>query len=106
MRVAAGAACSAEQPASTVTSAAPFDRAAAARALGINVSSCKRADGPTGAGHVKVTFQPSGSVSAVDVEAPYAGTATGACVAQRYRAASVPAFAGGPLSVGKTFAIE
>jgi len=55
---------------------------------------------------VKVTFQPGGSVSAVDVEAPYAGTATGACVAQRYRGASVPAFAGGSLSVGKSFVIE
>ena len=97
MRVAAGAACGAEPP---------FDRLAASRALGVNVSSCKRGDGPTGAGHVKVTFQPSGSVSAVDVDAPYAGTATGACVAQRYRGASVPAFAGGPLSVGKSFAIE
>jgi predicted Zn finger-like uncharacterized protein len=106
MRISAGAACSAEPPASTVTSAAAFDRPAAARALGINVASCKRADGPTGAGHVKVTFQPSGSVSAVDVDAPYAGTATGACVAQRYRRAAVPPFAGGPLSVGKSFAIE
>jgi hypothetical protein len=54
----------------------------------------------------EVTFPPSGSVSRVDVEAPYAGTATGACIAQPYRGASVPAFAGGPLSVGKTFAIE
>jgi len=89
-----------------VTSASPFDRPAAARALGISVASCKRADGPTGAGHVKVTFQPTGSVSAVDVGAPYAGTATGTCIAQRYRAASVPAFSGGPLSVGKSFMIE
>jgi hypothetical protein len=87
-------------------SAPPFDRPAAARALGISVASCKRGDGPTGTGHVKVTFLPSGAASAVDVEAPYAGTATGACVAQRYRGATVPPFAGGPLSVGKTFAIE
>lgn len=106
MRLSAGAACSAEPSGSKVTSAQPFDRPTAARALGINVASCKRGDGPTGPGHVKVTFQPSGSVSAVDVEAPYAGTATGACVAQRYRGVSVPAFAGGPLTVGKGFAIE
>ena len=103
MRISAGAACGGESPR---TSPQAFDRPAAARALGISVSSCKRTDGPTGAGHVKVTFQPSGSVSAVEVEAPYAGTATGACIAQRYRGATVPAFTGGPLAVGKTFAIE
>jgi hypothetical protein len=105
MRLSAGAACGAEPPGSAVTPP-PFDRLAASRALGINVTSCKRGEGPTGPGHVKVTFQPGGSVSAVDVDAPYAGTATGACVAQRYRGASVPPFAGGPLSVGKTFVIQ
>ncbi len=107
MRLSVGAACGGEQ--STTSSSAtapPFDRPAAARALGVNVASCKRADGPTGSGHVKVTFQPSGSVSAVDVEAPYSGTAVGACVAQRYRGVSVPAFSGGSLSVGKSFSIE
>lgn len=100
MRLSAGAACSADPP------ARPFDRPAAARALGVEVASCKRGGSPTGAGHVKVTFQPGGSVSAVEVDAPYAGTAAGACVAQRYRAASVPSFTGGPLTVGKTFVIE
>lgn len=106
MRLAAGAACGAEPARPTGTSAPPFDRPAAARALAVNVASCKRGDGPTGAGHVRVTFQPSGTAMAVDLDAPYAGTATGTCVAQRYRGASVPAFAGGPISVGKTFAIE
>ena len=70
------------------------------------MASCKRADGPTGAGHLKVTFQPSGSVSAVEMEPPYAGTPTGACIAQRFRGATVPAFSGSSLSVGKGFAIE
>jgi hypothetical protein len=106
MRLSAGAACGAEPPGSKSTSAPPFDRAVAARELGITMATCKRGDGPTGAGHVKVTFQPSGSVSAVDVDAPYAGTATGACIALRYRGVSVPPFAGGPLAVGKTFVIE
>jgi hypothetical protein len=96
IRLAAGAPCAAP----------PFDRPSAARALRVDLAGCKRADGPTGAGHLKVTFQPSGSVSAVDVEAPYAGTAEGACIAQRLRGASVPAFAGGPLTVGKSFTIE
>ncbi len=106
MRLSAGATCGAEPPVSREASSPPFDRPAAARALAINVTSCKRGDGPVGTGHLKVTFQPSGSVSAVDVDAPYAATATGACVAQRYRGVSVPPFAGGPLSVGKSFAIE
>jgi hypothetical protein len=106
IRVAAGASCAAEATGPTVTSAPPFDRVAAARALGINVASCKRGDAPAGAGHVKVTFQPSGNASAVEVDAPYAGTATGSCIAQRFRGASVPAFAGAPLSVGKSFLID
>ncbi len=107
MRLSVGAACGGEQSTtSSSTTAPPFDRPAAARALGVNVASCKRADGPTGSGHVKVTFQPSGYVSAVDVEGPYSGTAVGACVAQRYRSATVPAFSGGSLSVGKSFSIE
>jgi predicted Zn finger-like uncharacterized protein len=88
------------------TETAPFDRAAAARALGVNMTSCKRAEGPTGSGHVKVTFQPSGSVSAVEVDPPFAGTATGACIARRYREVAIPAFSGSALSVGKTFAVE
>jgi hypothetical protein len=106
MRVAAGATCSAEPTGPTVTSAPPFDRVAAARALGVSVASCRRGDAPSGAGHVKVTFQPSGNASAVEVDAPYAGTATGSCIAQRFRGASVPPFAGAPLSVGKSFVIE
>ncbi|AKU93621.1 hypothetical protein AKJ09_00285 [Labilithrix luteola] len=105
MRLAAGASCGAGTPASA-TSAPVFDRLAATRALGIDVTSCKRGDGPTGPGHVKVTFQPTGTVSAVDVDAPYGGTGTGACIVHRYRRASLPAFAGGPLTVGKNFIIE
>lgn len=106
MRLSVGGTCSAASTTSPVGAAPPFDRAAAGRALGISVASCKRADGPTGPGHLKVTFQPSGSVSAVDMEPPYAGTPTGACIAQRFRAATVPAFSGSSLSVGKGFAIE
>ncbi len=108
MRLSVGAACGADRTtsSSTITSAPPFDRPSAARALGVSVATCKRAGGPTGAGHVRVTFQPSGAVSAVDVEPPFAGTPTGACIAQRYRSASVPAFSGGALTVGKGFAIE
>ena len=107
MRLSVGAACGDARSTSGAPTTAPsFDRAAAARALGVDVSSCSRPGGPTGPGHATVTFQPSGIPSAVSVDPPYAGTAAGACVAQRYRSASVPAFAGGALTVGKTFTIQ
>jgi hypothetical protein len=87
---------------------APFDRGAAAAALGaVNVSSCKKSDGPTGSGHVSVTFSPDGSVStAVVDQPPFAGTAVGGCVAGKYRGARVPAFSGGNVKVGKSFMIN
>jgi predicted Zn finger-like uncharacterized protein len=89
-------------------SSQPFDRGAAAGALGgVNVQSCKKPDGPTGSGHVKVTFSPDGSVSSAVVDAaPYQGTGVGGCIAGKYRAARVPAFSGGPVSVGKSFTIN
>ncbi|MEZ4262064.1 MAG: zinc-ribbon domain-containing protein [Polyangiaceae bacterium] len=87
---------------------APFDRGAAAAALGgVNVSSCKKADGPTGSGHVTVTFAPNGSVASAAVDGgPFPGTAVGGCIAGRYRGARVPAFSGGPVRVGKSFTIN
>ena len=89
-------------------SSAPFDRGAAAAALGsINVGGCKKADGPTGSGHIKVTFAPSGTVtSAVVDQPPFAGTAVGGCVAGKFRSAHIPAFGGAPVAVGKSFIIE
>lgn len=89
-------------------STAPFDRGAAAAALGsVNVQACKKGDGPTGAGHVTVTFGPDGSVQTAVVDSgPYPGTAVGGCVAGKYRGARVPAFGGAPVRVGKSFTIN
>lgn len=89
-------------------SKAPFDRGAASGALsGVNVQSCKKAGGPTGSGHVKITFAPSGSVSSAVVDrGPYPGTPVGGCVAGKFRSAHIPAFSGGPVSVGKSFTIN
>jgi predicted Zn finger-like uncharacterized protein len=89
-------------------STAPFDRGAAAGALGaVNVASCKRPDGPTGPGHVSVTFAPDGSVATAQVDQPpFAGTAVGGCVAGKFRGARVPAFSGGSVKVGKSFVIN
>ena len=75
---------------------APFDRGAAAAALGsINVAGCKKSDGPTGSGHIRVTFSPSGNViSAVVDQPPFSGTAVGGCVAGKFRSAHIPPFGG------------
>jgi predicted Zn finger-like uncharacterized protein len=106
VRSSVGAPCGNEPPSTSPShSPPPFDRPSAFRALAVDVAGCKRADGPTGAGHVRVTFQSNGSVSAIDVAPPFSGTTIGACVAQRYRAATVPAFSGGALTVGKSFTI-
>jgi hypothetical protein len=89
-------------------STAPFDRGAAQGALGgVNVQSCKKPDGPTGSGHVKITFAPNGSVSSAVVDGgPFPGTPVGGCIAGKFRGAHVPAFGGGPVSVGKSFTIN
>jgi len=81
---------------------------AKARLAGIagGVQSCKKGD-LSGSGRVVVTFAPSGGVaSAVVSGAPFEGTAAGACVASRFRGAHVPAFAGSPFSVSKSFTIN
>jgi predicted Zn finger-like uncharacterized protein len=95
IRRSVGAACAQESR--------PFDRGAAHRALaGVNLSSCNA----TGAGHVKVTFEPDGSASAADVDdGAFVGTPTAACIARSYRATKVPAFSGPALTVGKTFSM-
>jgi predicted Zn finger-like uncharacterized protein len=89
-------------------SSAPFNRGAASAALsGVNVQACKKPGGPTGSGRVKVTFAPSGSVSAAVIEGPpFAGTPVGGCIAGKFRGANIPAFSGGPVSANKTFTIN
>jgi hypothetical protein len=95
-------------PTHSAATVAPFDRGAAATAVSaVNVSSCKQPSGPTGSGHVKVTFEPSGSVSKVDVDQPpFAGTAVGTCIEGKFRTAHVPPFAGGSVTIGKAFSVN
>ena len=89
-------------------STAPFDRGAAAAALGaVNVASCKKSDGPTGSGHVSITFGSNGQVQTAVVDSPpFEGTSVGGCVAGKFRAAHVPGFSGGAQRVGKSFTIN
>lgn len=90
--------------------AAEFNRGAASSALASAAGaakSCKKPDGPTGSGRVKVTFAPSGNVTSAQVEGPpFAGTAVGGCIASAFRGARVPPFSGPPVSVGKSFTIN
>ena len=108
MAAAVGAAPAAPAGGGGGTSTASFDTGAAAGSLGkVDVQGCKKSDGPTGPGHVTVTFQPDGSVqSAVVDQGPYPGTPVGGCVAGRFKGAHVPAFAGAPVRVGKSFIIN
>jgi hypothetical protein len=56
---------------------------------------------------VKITFAPNGSVSSAVVDGgPFPGTPVGGCIAGKFRGAHVPAFGGGPVSVGKSFTIN
>ena len=89
-------------------STAPFDRGAAAAALGaINVQSCKKDGGPTGAGRVEVKFNPDGSAASANIiEGPFPGTPVGGCIAGKFRGARVPAFGGAPVNVKKSFTIN
>jgi hypothetical protein len=89
---------------------AEFNRGAATSALGAAAGAakgCKKPDGPTGSGRVKVTFAPSGNVTSAVVDGPpFAGTPVGGCVASAFRSARVPPFSGAPVTVSKSFNIN
>src|SRR4051794_30428991 len=59
-----------------------FDRDAAAKALNaVSVLRCKKPRGPTGGGHVIVTFSPEGRAEDVVVDQPpFVGTSVGRCI--------------------------
>jgi len=95
-------------PAAEPASGAPFDRGAASGAIGsVNVQSCAKPGGPTGGGHVKITFAPNGSVSAAVIDSgPFNGTPVGGCIVGKFRGPHVPPFGGGAITVGKSFTIN
>ncbi len=88
----------------------PFDRAAAASALSSaasQASSCKKSGDPSGTASVTVTFAPSGRVTSANISGPpFAGTATGGCIASTLRRATVPPFEGDRITVSKTVVIR
>jgi hypothetical protein len=87
----------------------PFDRDAASEALSdaaMRAVSCRMLGGPTGSAQATVTFAPNGHVSGVSVGGDFAGSVVGACIGKLFRAASVPPFAGDPVTVAKRFTVE
>ena len=94
-------------------SAAPgteFDRAAAVAALkgaAAQASSCRKDGDPSGTAVLTITFAPSGRVTSAAIQGPpFAGTATGGCIASTMRHASIPAFDCDRVTVTKTVIIE
>jgi hypothetical protein len=67
---------------------------------------CKQSGGPTGKVTVVVTFAPNGKVAGATItDAPFAGTATAACISSAMKRAAIPPFSGLPGTVSKTFSI-
>jgi hypothetical protein len=100
-----------EAPAPPPPSSGPeFDKAAANAALGSAAgaaSGCRAPDDPQGTARVSVKFAPSGRVTSALVSGPpFAGTATGSCIAKAFRGISVPPFSGDPVTVSKSINIR
>jgi hypothetical protein len=103
----------ADEPASAAASEAPagsgaFDRDTATSAMfaaASGASGCAVSGGPKGKGRVSVTIAPGGSVSSVNVSAPFGGTKVGSCVASMFRGISVAPFTGGAVALNKSFFI-
>ncbi|MFO0674034.1 MAG: zinc-ribbon domain-containing protein [Polyangiaceae bacterium] len=67
----------------------------------------QKPDGPTGPGKVKVTFEPSGSVSRWS--SPKARTRarpSAECILGKFRGAHIPAFSGAAVTAGKSFSVN
>jgi hypothetical protein len=87
-----------------------FDPNAAKAALtsaAQSISVCREKGGPTGKATVVVTFDPDGKVTTATVsDAPFAGTATGNCIAQAMKRATVPPFSGLPGTISKSLSVQ
>ncbi|HEX4338633.1 MAG TPA: GYF domain-containing protein [Polyangiaceae bacterium] len=87
-----------------------FDRSAASAALtsaaGV-ASGCRKSGDPTGVAVVHVTFANSGRATRALVEGPpFAGTATGGCIAEALRNTKVPPYGGDRVTVTKRVVIQ
>jgi hypothetical protein len=89
-----------------VDTAPPFDQATAMQALrdaGDASRSCRSGDAPSGPVRLSVTFARTGHVAQVSIEdAALAASSVGSCILGKFRAAAVPPFRGGSMTVRKT----
>jgi hypothetical protein len=94
----------------TPASGGQFDTGAARASLNAaagGARACKQEGDPSGSASVSITFAPSGRVTSAKVQGPpFAGTATGGCIASAFRSATVPPFEGSPVTVNKTVSIR
>jgi hypothetical protein len=98
-------ATSEEPPAGAVFDARAAESAITAAAS--RAASCKRPGDPSGVAVVTITFSPTGRATTANVAGePFAGTATGGCIAATLRGARVPAFSGDYVTVKKTVRID
>ncbi len=97
------------EPAPTPPPEPPFSKQAARKALkqaAAGARSCWKPGDSPGSAKVTVTFAPSGQVAAATVGGPLAGTATGSCIAARFRGATIPAFDGDSVTIGNSVTFE
>jgi hypothetical protein len=65
---------------------------------------CKTTPGPRGPGSVRVRFNPSGKMAEAYLGPPYANTATGRCILERFSNVRVEPYEGGiPMAVNHVF---
>jgi hypothetical protein len=87
-----------------------FDRAAARSALAsaaAQASACRKDGDPSGTATITITFAPSGRITSANLQGPpFAGTATGGCIANTMRHATVPAFSGEHVTVTKMIVVQ
>lgn len=104
----ASTSASATSSSSSSSSRTDFDRGAASSALSsVDLARCKATNAPRGEGHVTVKFAPAGTAIEASVDrGPMLGTPVAKCIASQFKKATVPAFNGEPVQVGKTFRFE
>lgn len=97
----------------TVPAPAPkageFDKALAAKLLGAaadRARTCSVPGGVSGPGRAHITFAGDGTVTAVDLDAPFRDTEVGRCVVREMQRSSTTAFTGGPVTVAKSFEVR
>lgn len=87
---------------------AGFDARSAKRKLEVQngvLAFCKSKGGLSGPGTATVTFQPTGAVSRVDVEPPYAGTSEGKCIAGQFSRVKIAPYTGSPATLKHGFTL-